>query len=48
MLIEVAARWTTFIAFFFWDAGISEVQFDNRLNTYCWLGGEVVGMVSKQ
>jgi len=47
-LTEAAARWTTFVALFFRDPGLSEVRADNRLNTDCWLGGKVVGMVPKQ
>ena len=48
MLTEVAARWVTFVAFFFRDPGLLEVRTDNRLNTEYWLGGEVVRMVPKQ
>jgi len=48
MLTEGVARWTTFIAFFFRDLGFSEVQTDNWLNTDCWLGGEVMGIILKQ
>jgi len=33
MLTEVAARWVTFVAFFFRDPGFLEVWIDNRLYT---------------
>jgi len=48
MLTEAAARWSTFVAFFFRDLDFSEVWTDNWLNTDCWLGGKVVEIVLKQ
>jgi len=48
MLTEVAARWTTFVTFFFPDPGFSEVRADNRLNIDCWLREKVIGMVPSQ
>jgi len=48
MLTKAAARWTTFVAFFFWDSSFLKVQADSRLNTDCWLGGEVMEIVPKQ
>jgi len=48
MLTEAAARRITSVAFFFQDSGLLEVRAENRLNTDCWLGDEVIGMVLKQ
>jgi len=48
MSTEAVAIWLTFIAFFFWETSLLEVQAENRLNTNCCLGDEVIKNVPKQ
>jgi len=48
MLTEAAARWRISFVFFFWGLDLSEVCTDNRLNTDCWFGEDVVGIDPKQ